>query len=247
VRDLFYNVPARRKFLRTEPTELAHIASLVTHYSLAHPERTFRLTSGATELLHVTPVATLKERVYQVFGSQVLEELVDIGVREKEIFLPPPAVPPSEAIAEYRREPGPDDDPPRRTFRLTGFFSRPQVQKANRNSIFIFVNRRLIRDRTLLHALSSAYHNLMPASSYPFALLFLECDPGEVDCERAPLQDRGAFPTWLLRPRFRARYHTHPVDGEPPGAGLFTGRAALGSRPAGGAASLLGIQPDDGE
>src|SRR5246127_5538358 len=72
VRDLFYNVPARKKFLRTDQTELAHIASLVTHYSLAHPEKTFRLTSAAAELLYVTPVATLKERVYQVFGSQVL-------------------------------------------------------------------------------------------------------------------------------------------------------------------------------
>jgi DNA mismatch repair protein MutL len=193
VRDLFYNVPARRKFLRTEQTELAHIASLATHYSLAHPERTFRLTSGNNELLHVTPVATLKERVYQVFGSQVLDELVDIGVREKEIFLPPPSVPPSEAIAEYRREAGADDDPPLRTFRLTGFFSRPQVQKANRNSIFIFVNRRLIRDRTLLHALSSAYHNLMPASAYPFALLFLECDPGEVDVNVHPSKTEVRF------------------------------------------------------
>jgi DNA mismatch repair protein MutL len=119
--------------------------------------------------------------------------LVDIGVREKEIFLPPPSVPPSEAIAEYRREPGPDDDPSQRTFRLTGFFSRPQVQKANRNSIFIFVNRRLIRDRTLLHALSSAYHNLMPASAYPFALLFLECDPGEVDVNVHPSKTEVRF------------------------------------------------------
>jgi len=193
VRDLFYNVPARRKFLRTEPTELAHIASLVTHYSLAHPAKTFRLASGAAELLSVTPVATLRERVYQIFGSQVLEELVDIGVRERDIFLPPPSVPPSEAIAEYRREPGPGDDPPTRTFRLTGFFSRPQVQKANRNSIFIFVNGRLIRDRTLLHALSSAYHNLMPASSYPFALLFLECDPEEVDVNVHPSKTEVRF------------------------------------------------------
>jgi DNA mismatch repair protein MutL len=210
VRDLFYNVPARRKFLRTEPTELAHIASLATHYCLAHPDRTFRLTSGNTELLHVTPVATLKERVYQVFGSQVLEELVDIGVREKEIFLPPPAVPPSAAIAEYRRDPGPDDDPPLRTFRLTGFFSRPQVQKANRNSIFIFVNRRLIRDRTLLHALSSAYHNLMPASAYPFALLFLECDPGEVDVNVHPSKTEvrfrhGSFVHDFVRDTIRSR------------------------------------------
>src|ERR1700720_4198999 len=71
VRDLFFNVPARKKFLRTEPTELAHVASLVTHYSLAHPDKTFRLASGPQELLYVTPVATMRERVYQVFGSQV--------------------------------------------------------------------------------------------------------------------------------------------------------------------------------
>src|ERR1700691_5387171 len=70
VRDLFFNVPARKKFLRSDQTELAHIASLVTHYSLAHPEKTFRLSSGAGELLAVTPVGTLRERVFQVFGSQ---------------------------------------------------------------------------------------------------------------------------------------------------------------------------------
>jgi DNA mismatch repair protein MutL len=190
VRDLFYNVPARRKFLRTEPTELAHIASLATHYSLAHPEKTFRLTNGPTELLSVTPVATLKERVYQVFGSQVLDELVEIGLREKELFLPAPSVAPSQAISEYRSEP---DEPPTRTFRLTGFFSRPQVQKGNRNSIFIFVNGRLIRDRLLLHALSSAYHNLMPASAYPFALLFLACDAEEVDVNVHPSKTEVRF------------------------------------------------------
>ena len=190
VRDLFYNVPARRKFLRTEQTELAHIASLVTHYSLAHPAKTFRLTSGPAELLSVTPVATLKERVYQVFGSQALDELVEIGEREKELFAPAPSVPPSQAISEYRSEP---DEPPTRTFRLTGFFSRPQVQKGNRNSIFIFVNGRLIRDRLLLHALSSAYHNLMPASAYPFALLFLECAPEEVDVNVHPSKTEVRF------------------------------------------------------
>ena len=67
------------------------------------------------------------------------------------------------------------------------------MQKANRNSIFIFVNRRLIRDRLLLHALSSAYHNLMPAAAYPFALLFLECDPEEVDVNVHPSKTEVRF------------------------------------------------------
>ncbi|HJT89511.1 MAG TPA: DNA mismatch repair endonuclease MutL, partial [Bryobacteraceae bacterium] len=223
VRDLFYNVPARKKFLRTEQTELAHIASLATHYSLAHPEKTFRLASAGTELLHVTPVATLQERVYQVFGSQVLDDLVEIGVREKELLLAAPSVPPSQAIAEYRREP---DEPPARNFRLTGFFSRPQVQKANRNSIFIFVNGRLIRDRLLLHALSAAYHNLIPPASFPFALIFLECDAEEVDVNVHPSKTEvrfrhGSFVHDFVRDAIRERLmESRPAPSFSPGARL---------------------------
>src|SRR5581483_8444518 len=172
------------------PTELAHIASLVTHYSLAHPDKTFRLSTGAAELLHVTPVGTLEERVYQVFGSQVLEDLVEIGTREKELLLPAPSVPPSQAIAEYRSEP---DEPATRTFRLSGFFSRPQVQKGSRNSIYIFVNGRLIRDRLIMHALTAAYHNLMPPACYPFALIFIECSAEEVDVNVHPSKTEVRF------------------------------------------------------
>ena len=220
----------------------------MTHYSLAHPEKTFVLTSGPSELLHVTPVATRKERVYQVFGSQVLDELVDIGTREKEIYLPPPSVPASEAIAEYRREPGPDDDPPTRTFRLSGFFSRPQVQKGNRNSIYIFVNGRLIRDRLLLHALSSAYHNLMPASAYPFALLFLECDAEEVDVNVHPSKTEVRFRHGIVRARFRARHHSRAADGKPPRADVFAPRrASVAAGATRRAAALFRIQPDDRE
>jgi DNA mismatch repair protein MutL len=172
VRDLFFNVPARRKFLRTEQTELAHIASLVTHYSLAHPDKTFELVNGAAELLHVTPVPTLRERVFQVFGGQALEELIEVGERERTLLLA-------------------EEEP--RTFRVTGFVSRPQVQKNNRNSIFVFVNGRLIRDRLMLHALSSAYYNLMPPACYPFALLFLNCAAEEVDVNVHPAKTEVRF------------------------------------------------------
>jgi DNA mismatch repair protein MutL len=180
VRDLFYNVPARRKFLRSEQTELAHIASLVTHYSLAHPARTFLLRNGPDELLYATPVETLRERVYQVFGSQTLEELVELSPRERERKLPP--APPQEA-----------EEPGGRSSRLRGFVSRPQYQRLNRNSIFLFVNGRLIRDKLLLHAISSAYHNLMPPACYPFVLLFLDCDFEEVDVNVHPSKTEVRF------------------------------------------------------
>ena len=244
VRDLFYNVPARRKFLRTEQTELAHIASLVTHYSLAHPAKTFRLATGAAELLSVTPVATMQERVYQVFGSQVLDDLVEIGVREKQLLTAPAQVAPSQAIAEYRKD---DDEPPERTFRLSGFFSRPQVQKANRNSIFIFVNGRLIRDRLLLHAISSAYYNLMPHSAYPFALLFLECDAEEVDVNVHPSKTEVRFRHQSFVHDFVRDTLRERLIESRPAAFLLAGRTRRGGRAARRPTAVLGILADDRE
>jgi DNA mismatch repair protein MutL len=175
VRDLFYNVPARKKFLRSDQTELAHIASLATHYSLAHPKKSFQLTHGSSQLLDVTPVETLQERVYQVFGNQTLEDLIDLDYAERDL-----------EVVEA-------DDRSTRVFALRGFISGPQVQKTNRNSIYLFVNGRLIRDRLLLHALSSAYHNLMPAACYPFALLFVDCDCEEVDVNVHPSKTEVRF------------------------------------------------------
>ena len=181
IRDLFFNVPARKKFLRSEQTEIAHIASLVTHYSLAHHGKTFVLRHNNAELLSVTPVATLRERVFQVFGSQILDDLVDLGDRNRDLNMPPD-------------EQAPPDEPRlTRRFRLRGFVSGPQVQKLNRNSIYLFVNGRLIRDRLLLHAISAAYHNLMPPACYPFALLFLDCDAEEVDVNVHPSKTEVRF------------------------------------------------------
>jgi DNA mismatch repair protein MutL len=177
IRDLFFNVPARKKFLRSEQTEIAHIASLVTHYSLAHHGKTFILRHNNAELLSVTPVATLRERVFQVFGSQILDDLVDLGDRDRSLNMP--------------TDPG--EPQFTRRFRLRGFVSGPQVQKLNRNSIYLFVNGRLIRDRLLLHAISAAYHNLMPPACYPFALLFLDCDAEEVDVNVHPSKTEVRF------------------------------------------------------
>jgi DNA mismatch repair protein MutL len=205
VRDLFFNVPARRKFLRTEQTELAHIASLVTHYSLAHSDKSFELRHGASSLLSVTPVTNIRDRVYQVFGAQVLDELVDLGYNERILTLA-----------------GGDDDSGDRAFALRGFVSRPQVQKLNRNSIYLFVNGRLIRDKLLMHGLSSAYHNLIPPACYPFALLFLDCDAEEVDVNVHPSKTEvrfrhGSFVHDFVRDSIRGKLmESRPVSAIPP-------------------------------
>src|SRR5581483_3525634 len=88
VRDLFFNVPARKKFLRSDQTELAHIGSLVTHYSLGHSDKRFDLYHEGRELLSVTPVANCCDRAFQVFGSEVMQDLIEIEPRTFEVQLP---------------------------------------------------------------------------------------------------------------------------------------------------------------
>src|SRR5207248_6610559 len=92
VRDLFFNTPARKKFLKAESTELSHIASLVTHYALAHPEKHFELHSATNAMLIAPPVAGYSERVYQVFGKDTLDQLISLAAELPlaHVGLPPP-------------------------------------------------------------------------------------------------------------------------------------------------------------
>lgn len=178
VRDLFFNVPARKKFLRSDQTELAHIASLVTQYSLAHPGKAFELREDARELLAAEPVEARKDRVFQVFGTDLLGDLVALAPKTRLLGV-------AEPPAGHSNKPI--------SFTLSGFVSRPEVQKNNRNSIYVLVNGRAIRDRVVLHAISAAYYNLMPAQCFPFALLFLECDPEAVDVNVHPSKTEVRF------------------------------------------------------
>jgi DNA mismatch repair protein MutL len=173
VEDLFYCVPARRKFLKSETTELGHIASLVTHYALAHPDKQFLLKTPTQEILNATPVETMAERVYQVFGRQAATEMVEMAPQEAPI---------RAAITEPELEPGEESS----RIRISGFVSRPEVQRVNRNGIYIFVNRRLIRDRLVLHAINEAYRHIMPPGVFPAVLLFLELPYEEVDVNVHP-------------------------------------------------------------
>ncbi len=188
VRDLFFNVPARKKFLRSDQTELAHIGSLMTHYSLGHVDKAFELVHERRELLNVTPVASIRDRAFQVFGSEIMADLIDLESRTFELRLPPPYLPPG---ARESVEPAPK--PEHVQFVLEGLVSGPHVQKVNRNSVFLFVNGRLIRDKVLSHAVQAAYYNLMPPGCFPFALLFLNCDPREVDVNVHPAKTEVRF------------------------------------------------------
>jgi DNA mismatch repair protein MutL len=186
IRDLFFNTPARRKFLKAESTELSHIASLVTHYALAHPEMHWELHSATNAMLVAPPVATHSERIYQVFGKETLDELIPLAaqIRLERVGLPEP--PP------WRREPEYEPATPGE-LRLHGFTSKPEIQKLNRNSIFIFVNGRLIRDKVVMHGIVEGYRNIIPPTVYPVVLLFLEMPCTEVDVNVHPSKTEVRF------------------------------------------------------
>ncbi len=193
VRDLFFNVPARKKFLRSESTELSHIASLVTHYALAHPDKHFELHSATNAILVAPPVADSRQRVYQVFGRGTLDQLIEVAA-----LLPLDRVGLPQAPAWLRRRDSAAAGEPEETVvlgevRLHGFVSKPEIQKLNRNSIFVFVNGRLIRDRYVQHALTEAYRNIIPPAVYPVVLLFLELPAAEVDVNVHPSKTEVRF------------------------------------------------------
>jgi DNA mismatch repair protein MutL len=210
VRDLFYITPARRKFLKSESTELGHIATLATHYALAHPEKSFRLASLTNEILNVPQVANHRERLYQVLGGQTLAQLMEMTPVERRILAP---------SAEPGEEGEPTEAPP--LIRVHGFISRPEVQKLNRNNIYFFVNRRLVRDRLILHAIAEAYRNILPSGVFPVALIFLEIPPSEVDVNVHPSKievrfRHGSFVHDLVRDSIRQTLlATRPVASFP--------------------------------
>ena len=186
VRDLFFNTPARRKFLRAESTELSHVTALVTHYALAHPGRHFELHSASHALLVAPPVQNPSERIFQIFGRETLEQLIPAAAERPFDRAGLPEPPPWKRDEDYA--------PPEPGFlRVSGFVSKPELQKLNRNSIYIFVNQRLIRDRLILHAVSEAYRNVIPPTSFPVVLLFLEMPAHEVDVNVHPAKTEVRF------------------------------------------------------
>jgi DNA mismatch repair protein MutL len=235
VRDLFFNIPARKKFLKAESTELSHIASLVTHYALAHPDKHFELHSATNAMLVAPPVAGYSERVYQVFGKEVLDQLIPIAAVQpfERIGLPQPPPwrrkqgAPCGAGAPAREPPASGkqagdatekdvaESPDFGEFRVHGFVSKPEIQKLNRNSIYVFVNGRLVRDRLIQHAIIEAYRNILPPTVFPVVLLFLDVPAGEVDVNVHPSK---------TEVRFRQQSVTHDFVRESVRAALMKAR-----------------------
>src|SRR5215203_5824029 len=163
VRDLFYNTPARRKFMRSEATENYHLTSITTHYALAHPEIAFTLNNNGREVLRVSPANDLRERAFQIFGPGLLDSLLPVsGGRD--------------FVAK-----------------ITGFISAPRERRTTRDAQYFFVNQRFVRDKTIAGGLLEGYRSVLPHGVYPVAFLFLDVPLEEIDVNVHPAKTEVRF------------------------------------------------------
>ena len=163
VRDLFFNTPARRKFMRSQATENYHIASTVQHYSLANPKIAFTLTNNGRETIRVAPAKDLRERAYQLFGAEMIESLLPVnGGRE--------------FIAN-----------------ISGFISAPRERRTTRDSQYFFINGRFVKDKIIAGGLLEGYRSVLPHGVYPVAFLFLDIPLEEIDVNVHPAKTEVRF------------------------------------------------------
>jgi DNA mismatch repair protein MutL len=160
VNDVFYNLPARRKFLKADAAESAQVSRVTTQLALAYPEIGFALTSGGRTVLQCPPARSLRERLYQLYGER-------------------------EDLLEVRKEAG--------GVKLFGYIASLAEQGPTRGSQNVFINRRIVKDRTIAHAIIDAYSMASIKERSPEVHLFLEMPHDQVDVNVHPTKAEVRF------------------------------------------------------
>ena len=194
VRQLFFNLPARRKFLRTEETESAHIQHYLTLAALAYPEVAFTFQRDGRLIWQLPAVKT---------GSDVATRITALRERLRALYGGEQKLLPVDYSVEMR-SPDETEDPagttssslnpqPSSVFRLWGFIGAPGVSRSTREDQHLFVNRRPVENRGLNFALLEGYHTALMKGRYPVCCLFLEIDPAAVDVNIHPAKREVRF------------------------------------------------------
>jgi len=168
VENLFYNVPARLKFLKTDATERRHVDDLVTRYAMAYPNVRFSLEQDGREIFHTSGGGDLRDVLISALGLSDAEQMLELV-----------DVPPSR-----------DDLPP---IQATGYVSTPGLHRANRSHITLFVNGRWVQDSRLAYAIVQAYQTLLPKGRFPMAVVMVNLPPGDVDVNVHPAKAEVRF------------------------------------------------------
>lgn len=169
VENLFFNTPARLKFLRSEPTESSHIIKLVSAYAMAYPELRFQLTDNGRLSLQTAGDGKLLSVLIKVFGLDTALQMLALESQAEDATLPGSAV------------------------LVDGYIGTPSQHRASRDYQLLFVNRRWIQDRSLSFAIEEAYRTLIPSGRYPIAVLRVQLDPQEVDVNVHPTKREVRF------------------------------------------------------
>lgn len=175
VAHLFNSVPARRKFLKTDPTETAHITYNCRLFAVAHPNVAFRVLENGRTVFQSPACENLRDRIAEIWGRNLADDLIPVDVSD-----------------------------PKTGFRLRGLTAKPGVGRSTRRELVTLVNRRPVDSRTLSLAVLDAYHGRIQKGRYPPAFLFLEIHPQEVDVNVHPakrevrFRDDGAIRRFVL-------------------------------------------------
>ena len=156
VRNLFYNVPARKKFLRQDKTEGSYVADLMEQLALSHPDVAFHFISNRKERFHTSGNRDLKELIHRIYGRETAAALVPLYIEAED------------------------------GIRIDGFLGEPSINRANRGFELFFVNGRFIKNDVLQKALEDGYREYLMQHKFPFAILHLTIDPDEIDVNVHP-------------------------------------------------------------
>ena len=156
IRDLFFNTPGRRKFLKTSATEVGHISEQMIRLALPHPQVAFSLTHNGKVVQNFPAAGSTAQRAADIFGRELADALLPIVNRHG------------------------------RGVSVAGLAAKPSASRASGSWQYFFLNGRYIRDRLLGHALREAYRGLADPNRFPVALVFLQVDPAEVDVNVHP-------------------------------------------------------------
>jgi DNA mismatch repair protein MutL len=170
VENLFYNVPARLKFLKAPATEGGHIHRVVVNYALAYPELRFHLTLDQRVAFQTSGDGELHSVLVEVMGLEIARQMVEISSQ-------PPAGGPQPPAA----------------ISVSGYVGIPSLHRAQRDRLMFFVNRRWVSDRSLGAAVTQAYHTFLPVGRYPVAVINVMLDPADVDVNVHPTKSEVKF------------------------------------------------------
>lgn len=157
VNDIFFNQPARLKFLKSEKTEFAYIQELIQSLALANPNIAFTLKNNNSEIIKTTPDEGLLTRITQIFDPNIINELRQV---EKTDILS--------------------------GIKISGYVSLPSYTRSSKKSIYTFVNSRTIKCPILMKAVDTAYKNMLPIGRYPFVVINIDISPSEIDVNAHP-------------------------------------------------------------